>query len=258
MKIRSYFNGGYNTEGGAGGFINTGGNLTGPLYLTYTPTLPLHAVNKEYVDSVLSNIELSLDGFAQGGLPASSLPAYSGTVSNPEGSNNFTMESSGIYPGLYRKVVVNSKGIITSGTTLLSESDIPSLPWSKLTTGRPSTLTGLGITDAIPLTGGVLTGPLVTHASPVSSKHVATLGYITTKIANEGSSVPVGELLELSVNVTPTGYLLANGSLISKTAYHELFAVIGDQYTPIGTVSTRFGLPTVNTRPGVVYTYIKY
>lgn len=53
----------------------------------------------------------------------------------------------------------------------LSSSDIPNLDWSKITTGKPSTLSGYGITDAytkaeinnvvkdyLPLTGGTITG----------------------------------------------------------------------------------------------------
>jgi len=49
--------------------------------------------------------------------------------------------------GTATKVTFNSKGLITRAATLLA-SDIPSLDWTKITTGKPTTLSGYGITDA--------------------------------------------------------------------------------------------------------------
>lgn len=50
--------------------------------------------------------------------------------------------------GTYTKVTTDAQGRVTSGTTL-SAADIPSLDWSKITTGKPTTLSGYGITDAV-------------------------------------------------------------------------------------------------------------
>ncbi|MGH8348141.1 MAG: gp53-like domain-containing protein [Pseudomonas sp.] len=52
--------------------------------------------------------------------------------------------------GTYGKVTVNAKGLVTSGGNLAA-ADIPVLDWSKITTGKPTTLGGYGITDAQPL-----------------------------------------------------------------------------------------------------------
>jgi hypothetical protein len=49
--------------------------------------------------------------------------------------------------GTATKVTFNTKGQIT-GTGSLLASDIPVLDWSKITTGKPTTLGGYGITDA--------------------------------------------------------------------------------------------------------------
>jgi phage-related tail fiber protein len=49
--------------------------------------------------------------------------------------------------GTYPKLTVNSKGLITSGTSLIA-TDIPNLDWSKITTGKPTTIAGYNITDA--------------------------------------------------------------------------------------------------------------
>lgn len=76
--------------------------------------------------------------------------------------------------GTYTKVTTDAYGRVTSGTTL-SASDIPSLPWSKITLGKPTTLAGYGITNAytktevqdnfLALTGGQLSGNLEVYKS---------------------------------------------------------------------------------------------
>ena len=54
---------------------------------------------------------------------------------------------SGFPKGTYTKVQIDDYGRVSSGSTL-SASDIPSLPWSKITTGKPTTISGYGIEDA--------------------------------------------------------------------------------------------------------------
>ena len=58
-------------------------------------------------------------------------------------------------PGTYFKVTTDSKGRIISGDAALDSADIPALDWSKITTGKPTTLDGYGITDAVKNAGGV-------------------------------------------------------------------------------------------------------
>ncbi len=53
------------------------------------------------------------------------------------------------------KITYNSKGLVTASTTL-SASDIPSLDWSKITTGKPTTTTGYGITNAVTTSNGAV------------------------------------------------------------------------------------------------------
>jgi len=62
-----------------------------------------------------------------------------------------TLANSGVTAGTYTKITVDAKGRATSGTTL-SASDIPSLDWSKITTGKPTTRDGYGITDVYTIT----------------------------------------------------------------------------------------------------------
>lgn len=49
----------------------------------------------------------------------------------------------------YPKISYNQYGLVTGGSNL-SPTDIPSLDWSKIVTGKPTTLAGYGITDAVP------------------------------------------------------------------------------------------------------------
>lgn len=67
-------------------------------------------------------------------------------------SRTLSLTNTGVVPGTYAKVSVDSKGRIT-GTSSLLDSDIPTISWSKISTSTlPNTLSGYGITDAINLT----------------------------------------------------------------------------------------------------------
>lgn len=54
---------------------------------------------------------------------------------------------SGFPKGTYTKVQIDDYGRVVSGSTL-SANDIPNLSWSKIATGKPTTISGYGITDA--------------------------------------------------------------------------------------------------------------
>lgn len=79
--------------------------------------------------------------------------AASGSASF-DGSANaniaLTLADSGAVAGTYPKVTINAKGLVTAGAALVA-ADIPNLDWSKINSGKPTTLGGYGITDAQPL-----------------------------------------------------------------------------------------------------------
>ena len=62
---------------------------------------------------------------------------------------NLALTSTGVSAGTYMKVTVDSKGRVSGGTNTLAVNDIPNLPWTKITSGKPTTLGGYGITDAL-------------------------------------------------------------------------------------------------------------
>ena len=57
-----------------------------------------------------------------------------------------------------------------------------------------------------------------------------------------GLSTPTGGVIAFAANSAPAGYLVCDGSAVSRTTYADLFAVIGTTYGP-GDGSTTFNLP---------------
>lgn len=63
-------------------------------------------------------------------------------------SIKLTLADSGVSAGTYPKVKINAKGLVV-GSEELTAQDIPDLNWSKINSGKPTTLQGYGITDAL-------------------------------------------------------------------------------------------------------------
>lgn len=82
--------------------------------------------------------------------------------------------------------------------------------------------------DYLQLSGGTITG---------------NLNISGTITANVGLP-PVGSVTAFAGNTTPNGWLLCDGSNVSRTTYAALFAVIGTRYGS-GNGSTTFGLPNL-------------
>lgn len=61
------------------------------------------------------------------------------------------------------------------------------------------------------------------------------------------TNLPIGTVLPFSGNSIPSGYLVCNGSAISRTTYADLFAVIGTTYGA-GDGSTTFNLPNLTDK----------
>lgn len=65
-------------------------------------------------------------------------------------------------------------------------------------------------------------------------------------------SLPLGTILEYSGGTAPKGYMICDGSAISRTKYSELFNLIGTAYGA-GDGSTTFNLPDKRGKVGVGY-----
>ena len=71
----------------------------------------------------------------------------------------------------------------------------------------------------------------------------ASTAYVDAAVAAAGAaSVPAGVVIFHAANAAPSGYLKANGALVSRTTYAALFTAIGTTFGA-GDGSTTFGLP---------------
>lgn len=227
-----------------------GDTITVPVTLSRDPILNKEASTKRYLNNRLSNLPSSI--FNSGIVPVSGLPKFTGDISKPQGSDVITLVDSGVAPGIYTKVTVDAKGRVTSGSSLV-ESDIPSYPFSKIDQSTlPTTLEGYGILDAIPNTGGNLTGKLKVDVVGTHKDAVINKSFLDNLIATGLQDVPIGTIIMSADATTPDGYLLANGSRVNKTTYADLFAAIGRSYN-----STTFTLPDV-ADIGPLKHYIKF
>ncbi|POA99732.1 hypothetical protein C2134_05010 [Chromobacterium sinusclupearum] len=57
------------------------------------------------------------------------------------------LSNSGVTAGSYGQLTVDAKGRVTAARAIVPD-DVPALDWSKITSGKPTTLAGYGITDA--------------------------------------------------------------------------------------------------------------
>ena len=81
----------------------------------------------------------------------------------------------------------------------------------------------------------------VQFVAPGTSGNVLTSNG-TTWASAAASGLPPGTVIFYAADTAPTGYLKANGAVISRTTYADLFAAIGTTFGA-GDGSTTFGLP---------------
>ena len=81
----------------------------------------------------------------------------------------------------------------------------------------------------------------------VTEGQLITDGTAVWKVKKIGSEVPAGIMQMFAGNTIPAGWLLCDGSAISRTDYAELFEVIGTTYGA-GDGSTTFNLPNLIDR----------
>ncbi len=78
----------------------------------------------------------------------------------------------------------------------------------------------------------------------------AFLANLSNYIVEDLLLVPVGVMPDFAGTVAPAGWLLCDGTAVSRTTYARLFAVIGEEWGP-GDASTTFNLPDFRRRTPV-------
>jgi microcystin-dependent protein len=84
-------------------------------------------------------------------------------------------------------------------------------------------------------TNATSTVPVVLPGAPTSALQAATKAYVDT-------STPPGALLAYAASTAPTGWLLCDGSAVSRTTYADLYAAIGTTWGA-GDTTTTFNVP---------------
>jgi len=203
----------------------------------YSLTLPATSGSANYVlktdGSGVLRWDVDATGTAGGGITSIglSLPLY----------NSFTtLTGDGTFYGTLKDQSANTVlAGPTSGTTAtpafrsLTATDIPSLDWSKITTGKPTTLSGYGITDAA--------SSAHTHTfSSLTSKPVTLSGYGIT------DAQPLDADLTAISGLSGSGYLKYDGSawsFDSGTGSGTGLSAI-DNNTMLGNISGSSAVPS--------------
>ena len=98
---------------------------------------------------------------------------------------------------------------------------------------------------ALVVAGGVGIGKKLTVCGDATLKQDV---YVDGKVYQDSSLLmPIGAVMPFAAAAAPGGYLLCNGSAVSRTLYADLFAVIGTTYG-VGDGSTTFNLPDLRGR----------
>ena len=216
------------TQGGlADEFMSGGGSVINPLILAGNPIQPQEAATKQYVDNSL--LTLNASNLISGTVPGSRFPAMNGDFTSSPGSVALTLTNTGVVAGSYAKVSVDNKGRVTNGLPLI-ESDIPNFSWNKVNADRPTTLSGYGITDALGVSGGTLTGSISVNGTVNGSTQLVNKSYLDS-VLGASTGIAVGDIIAKIDNTTPDGFLKCNGAELDKTTYASLYAAIGDTYT---------------------------
>lgn len=222
MRYNTYDNG-----GAVEGLVSISGmNATGYVILKGDPIGPLEAASRQYVLFKASSIKAS--SIVSGVLNKNRLPEFSGAANIVAANNVISLSDSGVLPGTYTKVTVNSAGIVTSASNLVS-SDIPPINWNKIVSGKPTTLDGYGITNGVNRNTGIVTGNITLNGATMDDDDAASKVYVDSK-GGAGDIYNVGDLVKGEFITVPTGLLRCNGGEVSKTTYSALYAMIGDKF----------------------------
>ena len=102
-----------------------------------------------------------------------------------------------------------------------------------------STVTSLTSTTNLKANKNGSSAEIFNVASATEDTNAVNLGQLNTMLA---PLTPVGSIIWYAGSSIPTGYLLCDGSNVSRTTYAELFKVIGITYG-VGNSTTTFSLP---------------
>jgi len=238
----------------------TGGTLTGLLTLSGAPTANLHAATKLYVDNAIAGVPL-----------ANYLPLTGGTltgalnVNAPIKANATTAAPAGGTAGVgYMLGSTANFGVMFGTGAPNKAAPVGTLYLRGDGTGQPSVNSDGTATGWVPLGGGA--SIFVSDTPPPSPQPNAlwwksdigqlflyyqdpnTTQWVPAAPApTVGASPSPGMIMDFAGATPPAGWLICDGSAVSRTAFAALFGVIGTTYG-VGDNSTTFNLPDCRGR----------
>jgi microcystin-dependent protein len=163
----------------------------------------------------------------------------------------------------------NIQGTSVSAALAPSSGQVLTYDGSQWSASSPAVASATGF---VAITGSTMTGALVVPSIGVTSSNASSIAYIdssknitsTTATVTQAelqylagvtaalqaqltSIVPVGTVLPYAGTSAPSGYLLCDGSTVSRTTYSALYSVIGTAFGS-GNGSTTFHIPDLRGR----------
>lgn len=135
---------------------------------------------------------------------------------------------------------------ITKGTTFASGDVVTPAKLNNLVDA--ATVSNIQTAD---IANGAVTSAKIADSAITSAKiadaivttdKIANGAVTNAKLGNDIILVPAGAVMPFAQNSAPTGWLIADGSAVSRTTYSALFGAIGTLYG-VGNGSTTFNLP---------------
>ena len=216
-----------------------GGDLGGNATVTIsTSTTSVYFIAKNGLSASRSII------FTQGtGVTDFTLPAGKSALIYADGSDEVHNAFKDFYVETLQTTgaaTVGSTLAVTGATTLTTDLTVPNGGTGVSTFTDKGILYGQGA-SAVLVTAAGSEGQLLRAGSG------GTPAFTTINAVN-----PAGAIIMYAATSAPTGYLLCEGSNVSRTTYSDLFAAIGTNYG-VGDGSSTFGLPNLEGRFPIGY-----
>jgi uncharacterized protein (TIGR02145 family) len=146
------------------------GYITGTRILTINGTALNLSSDRSWSVGTVTSVGLTLPGiFSVSGSPVTASGTLSASLASQTANTLFASPNGSAGTPAFRSLVA---------------ADIPGLDWSKITSGKPTTLSGYGITDAVNTTGNQTIGGnktftgTTTVPTPVNATDAATKAYV--------------------------------------------------------------------------------
>lgn len=155
------------------------------------------------------------------------------------GSNQITLAASGARGALGTTAAAHASGTAISFSVIVSPhiNEIKAAAPNTLMTAKGDLIVATGANNPARLAVGTNGQVLTADSSQASG----------VKWDNAGGGIPTGTILDYAGSSAPSGYLMCDGSAVSRTTYAALFGVIGTTYGA-GDGSTTFNLPDCRGR----------